>query len=242
MEKQEIIMTQILFYGVPEGCSFGSIVALEWSGQPYQLSRIAMPETVTSEAYRQINPIGETPTLRTASGEFISESMAILNHIGAGAVEQGIAFRQGTKDFDRLNQMLAFLNTTFFNAYASLWYALEHASDENEREVLVAYGKTKVAKAHEDLELLLGNRPWLLGDNRTLADAYFMGIARWSDFHKTASYANYPGLSALHQRLEADAGVRFAHAIEHEEQAVSAGGFAGHVSFDDALRATRKAA
>ncbi|MHC1551734.1 glutathione S-transferase family protein [Phyllobacterium sp. K27] len=235
-------MTQILFYGVPEGCSFGSIVALEWSRQPYLLSRIAMPETVTSEAYRQINAVGETPTLRTTTGEFISESMAILNHIGTGAIEQGIAFRQGTKDFDRLNQMLAFLNTTFFNAYASLWYALEHASDGNEREVLIGYGKTKVAKAHEDLELLLGSQQWLLGDNPTLADAYYMGIARWSDFHKTASYADYAGLNALHQRLEADAGVRFAYAIEHEEPAVSAGGFAGHVSFDDALKLTRKAA
>ncbi|MEP7453706.1 glutathione S-transferase [Phyllobacterium sp. SB3] len=229
-------MTQILFYGVPEGCSFGSIVALEWSKQPYRLSRIEMPETVTSAAYRQINPVAETPTLRTSTGEFISESMAILNHIGAGAIEQGIAFRQGTKDFDRLNQMLAFLNTTYFSAYASLWYALEHVSDGNEKETLIAYGRTNVAKAHEDLELLLGNQQWLLGDKPTLADAYFMGIARWSHFHKTASYADYPGLNKLHQRLEDDAAVKFAHAIEHEKEAKSAGGFAGHISFDDVLK------
>ena len=32
----------ILYYGVPSGCSFGSIVALEWLGQPYALSRIEM--------------------------------------------------------------------------------------------------------------------------------------------------------------------------------------------------------
>jgi len=36
-------MNPILFYGVPEGCSFGAIVALEWSGLPYQLCRIQMP-------------------------------------------------------------------------------------------------------------------------------------------------------------------------------------------------------
>jgi glutathione S-transferase len=35
-------MQRVLFYGVPQGSSFGSIVALEWLGQPYQLCRIEM--------------------------------------------------------------------------------------------------------------------------------------------------------------------------------------------------------
>ena len=39
-------MTPILFYGVPSGCSFGSIVALEWLRQPYHLCRIDMPGQV----------------------------------------------------------------------------------------------------------------------------------------------------------------------------------------------------
>ena len=36
-------MEPVLFYGVPQGCSFGSIVALEWLNQPYRLCRINMP-------------------------------------------------------------------------------------------------------------------------------------------------------------------------------------------------------
>lgn len=236
-------MKPILFYGVPEGCSFGSIVALEWSKRPYQLSRIQMPETVTSDAYRQINPIAETPTLLTETGDLISESMAILNHIGSGAIDQKIAYRQGTKEFDQLNQMLAFLNTTFFSAYGPLWYAFEHTTEgSREKDVLVAYGNGKVAKAHEELELLLGDKSWLLGDHPTLADAYFMGIARWSDFHKTARHADYPGLNRLYQKLEADPAVRFAHAIEHGEPATTTGGFAGHIDFSDALALRREAA
>ncbi|MFC6980781.1 hypothetical protein [Microbulbifer taiwanensis] len=49
-------MTPVLFYGVPSGCSFGSIVALEWLGKPYQLCRVEMPEAATSDSYRRINP------------------------------------------------------------------------------------------------------------------------------------------------------------------------------------------
>jgi hypothetical protein len=84
-------MTPILFYGVPSGCSFGSIVALEWLRQPYHLCRIDMPGQVQGEDYRRLNPLGETPTLRTAQGELLSESLAILNHLAAKGIAQGWA-------------------------------------------------------------------------------------------------------------------------------------------------------
>lgn len=234
--------TTTLLYGVPSGCSFGSIVALEWLGLPYRLSRIAMPEDVTSDDYRRLNPVAETPTLITPDGEAISESMAILNHLGARGLGTGLAFAQGTRDFDRLNQTLAFLNTTFFNAFSPLWHALEHGSEGTERRVLTDYGRGKVVRAHAVLEQMLGDRPWLLGDQRTLADAYFIGIARWTRYHDVADRRDYPRLQRLFEQLEADPAVIFAHAIEAERPAVSAGGFLGHVSLREVLEPSRAAA
>jgi glutathione S-transferase len=229
-------MVQTLMYGVPSGCSFGSIVALEWLGEPYRLCRIEMPEVVQSDAYRRINPVGETPTLVTATGEPISESMAILNHLGARGIGKGLSYAQGTPGFDRLNQVLAFLNTSFFTAFAPLWYALEHGVEGSDRDVLRAFGAAKVAKAHADLERMLDGKEWLLGDRRTLADAYFIGIARWTKYHDVVDRRDYPGLQRLVERLEADPAVRFAHAIERGESAVSDGGFAGEITLDDMLR------
>jgi len=232
----EAIMEPILFYGVPEGCSFGSIVALEWAGRPYRLSRIPMPEVVAGETYRRINPVGETPSLMTESGEIINESMAILNHLAARTVDKGLAFAQGSPEFDRLNAMLAFLNTSFFNAFSPLWYALEDGVEGAGKEALQAYGRAKVVKAHADLEAMLDGREWLVGDHRTLADAYFIGIARWNDIHKMLDRHDYPGLQRLYEKLEGDPAVRFAHAIEHGDPAHSSGGFSGHVSLEEALR------
>lgn len=235
-------MSPILYYGVPSGCSFGSIVAMEWLGRPYRLCRIDMPEFVSSEAYRAVNPVGETPTLRTARGELLGESMAILNHLGIDGIEQGLAFAQGTPGFDRLNQMLAFLNTTFFNAYVPLWYALEHVTDESEKRVLTDFARAKVQKAHHDLSAMLGDQPWLLGQHRTLADAYFIGIARWNEYHQIIDRNDYPNLQRLYDRLEADPAVKFAHAIEDQREAASAGGFLGEISFEAALGEIRRAA
>ncbi|UDM51198.1 glutathione S-transferase family protein [Cupriavidus sp. MP-37] len=227
--------TPTLFYGVPSGCSFGSIVALEWLGQPYRLSRIDMPEVVTSAAYRQINPIGETPTLMDAQGNFLSESLAILNHLGARGIEQGLGFAQGTRDFDRLNQMLAYLNTSFFGAFAPLWYALEHGAQGAELEALTRYGAAEVRNVHAELEAMLGDKPWLLGEQRTLADAYFIGIARWTRYHQVLDRNDYPGLQRLFDKLEDDPAVRFAHAIERQAPAQSQGGFQGHVTLEEVL-------
>lgn len=225
----------ILFYGVPSGCSFGSIVALEWLALPYQLCRIEMPAVVSSHTYKRINPVGETPSLLTAKGELLSESMAILNHLGALGIDRKLGHAQGSRDFDRLNQMLGFLNTTFFGAFSPLWHALEHGSEGEDRRALTAFGRTKVEKAHAQLEALLGDQPWLLGQERSLADAYFIGIARWTKYHEVVDRRDYPGLQRLFDRLEADPAVKFAHAIEAQQAAVSAGGFAGHVGLQDAL-------
>ncbi|MBM6583873.1 glutathione S-transferase family protein [Microvirga sp. BT689] len=229
-------MVQTLMYGIPSGCSLGSIVALEWLGEPYRLCRIEMPTVVQSEAYRRINPVGETPTLMTGTGERISESMAILHHLGTRGINKGLSFAQGTPDFDRLNRILAFLNTSFFTAFGPLWYVFEHGIEGSDKDALRAYGAAKVAKAHADLEGMLGDKDWLLCDRRTLADAYFAGIARWTKYHDVVDRRDYPGLQRLFERLEADPAVRFAHAIERGEPALSGGGFRGEVTLDDVLR------
>lgn len=227
-------MTPILFYGVPSGCSFGSIVALEWLGQPYRLCRIEMPEVVSGEDFRRINPIGETPALATEAGEIITESMAILNWIGARGIETSLGFAQGSSSFDRLNQMLGYLNTTFFNAFAPLWHLYEHAGDDAAKTVLREYGQFKVRKAHAQLDALLGERAWLLGDQRSVADAYFAGIARWTDYHDVVRRADFPNLDRLYRRLQDDLAVRFAHGIEAQQAVPSGAGLQSQIDLEQA--------
>lgn len=224
----------LLFYGVPEGCSFGAIVALEWSGLPYQLCRVQMPEVVSSEAYKRVNPVGETPSLRTADGRFVSQSVAILHHIGAAAAASGeLVPAQGSAEFDRFNEMLAFLNTDFFESFAPLWYAMEHGLQGEALRAVTAMGHDKVRRAHAALEGLLGGRDWLLGERRSAADAYLMGIARWNDFHQVLDRRDYPALNALYERLQSDPAVRFAQGVEHGEVVRSSGAFAGHVELGE---------
>jgi glutathione S-transferase len=235
-------MPLTLFYGVPEGCSFGTIVALEWSGAKYHLCRIEMPEVVSSEAFKRINLVGETPSLMLPDSSIVSESMAILHHISVKARSKGLGFEPGSPEDDRLHQMLAFLNTSFFGAFSPLWYSYEHSLAPEAKQVLRDYGIKKVEKRHAQLEALLGDRKWLVGETKSLADAYFMGIARWNDFHQAVDRRQFPALNGLYERMLEDPAVRFAHAIEHQEPAQGNGGFQGHVSLEEALGQMKQAA
>lgn len=230
-------MSPILFYGVPSGCSFGSIVALEWLGQPYRLCRVEMPGGFTP-AYRRLNPVAETPALITADGRALAESMAILNHLAARGVDRGLGFPQGSRGYDQLNQMLAWLNTTFFSAFAPLWYALEHPSQSGSG--LAEFGRSAVAGAHRQLEMLLGDRRWLLGGQRSLADAYFAGIARWADYHDAVDRRDYPNVQRLYEALQDDPGVAFAQAVEQGTPGIGSGGCEGHLTLDAALGELRQ--
>jgi glutathione S-transferase len=226
-------MEPVLFYGIPQGCSFGSIVALEWLNQPYRLCRINMLEDMQSDLYAQVNPARETPVLLLEDGIVLTQSAAILQNIAARDIKQGLGLAQGTRESDRLNQQLAFLTTTFFSSFSQLWHAYKLQENEPLQTTLRELGKASVMKAHARVEAMLGKSEWLAGNQRTIADAYFIGLARWANYHRVLDQRDYPNLHRLVQRLEADPAVIFAHAIEDERPAKSSGGFRGHITLEE---------
>lgn len=226
-------MEPILFYGVPHGCSFGSIVALEWLGQPYRLCRIDMLSDAEGAIFKQLNPQRKTPTLLLEDGEVLTESAAILNHLAARDLSRSLTYPQGTRGFDRVNRAFGFLNSGLFTAFVPAWTAYK-LSDETAKATLRAVSKDMVANQYAHLEEVLTTQPWLAGNTRTIADAYFAGIARWGeDLALFDLKAEYPNVHRHMQKLEADPAVIFAHAIEEGEPAGSSGGFLGHVTLDE---------
>lgn len=230
-------MEPVLFYGVPQGCSFGSIVALEWLGQPYRLCRIEMLEQPWDPLYAKVNPLFLTPTLLLEEGEPLTESQAILQHLAARGREAGLGFAQGSREFDRLSEMLAYLNTDFFAAFGPLWTLYEKQGLGGvQQELLRQLGREAVAQGCAHLDGLLAEREWLLGERRSLADAYFSGLARWIAYHRLFDPQQaYPHLARHMRRLQQDPAVRFAEAIERGENPTGASGFRGHVTLE-ALR------
>lgn len=237
------ISEPIFTAGFPLGSSAGLVTAFEWLGQPYRLTRVDMLGEMRNEAYRRLNGRVETPVLVSEEGRVLTETMAIALWLEGRDQERRISFAPGTYEADRMHQFIAFLNTGFTSAFFPLWVALEaEEATEDYRQTLRAFGREFVAKRHAQLEAMMGDSDYLLGDWPTLADAVFVGVARWVDFHEAIDpqdyEQNYPRIHALRNRIEADPAFRFALAIEDGKSAAGNGSMKGLVPLQDVLRMT----
>lgn len=225
-------MEPVLFYGVPSGCSLGSVIALEWLGKPYRLCRIEMMDE-WPERFARINPRMKTPAMLTGDGCSLTESLAILQHIGQRGVAQGLGFAAGTRAADRLAEMLSYLVTDLFSAFAPLWKLYDAGiEDPATKGVLRKLGEESVREEYAYLDKLLAGREWLLGGAMpTVADAYFFAIGRWAEYHKLFTLEDsYPNVARHMRKLADDPAVRFALAIEKDGEARGNGSCLGHVS------------
>ncbi|WP_342113980.1 glutathione S-transferase family protein [Pseudoduganella sp. OTU4001] len=224
-------MKPVIFYGVPSGCSLASVIASEWLGQPYHLVRIEMMDKWPAQ-FAQVNPRMKTPAMLTASGDSLTESLAILQHIGQRGVAQGLGFEPGTPNADRLASMLSYLVTDLFAAFAPLWKLYDAGIDDpTVKSVLRKYGEDAVRVEYAYLDSLLADRAWLLGgDKPTVADAYLFAIGRWAEYHTVFKLEDsYPNVARYMRKLAADPAIRFAQEIEKNGAARGNGSFQGHV-------------
>lgn len=231
-------MEPVLVYGVPAGSSMGLVAALEWMGQPYRLCRVDMLGEMRDASYARLNARHETPVLITDDGRALSETMAIAAWLETRDTGRRISFEPRSPQADLMHQRMAFINTGFTGAFAPLWTALEmDPPDPGQQASLRRFGREAVIERHDKLEAMLRDSPhtFLAGERPTLADGLLIGVARWLDFHGVAEAARWPRLAALRARLEADAAVQFALAIENGERPRGSGACRGHVPLADLI-------
>lgn len=226
-------MEPLLVYGHPLGSATGLVAAMEWLGQPYRLTRVDLFTEIKTPAFLRLNSRGEAPVLITDQGEVLTETMAIALWLKGRDAERRISFAPGTRHADLLHQYVAFLNTGFTGAFSPYWAAMEAADASPEQAAAWrALGRRGVNDRHRKLEAMMGDTPYLLGERPTLADAVFVGVARWADFHQAIDPAAYPRITALKERLHADPAVRLAIALE-DGMALSSPALRGHVALED---------
>jgi glutathione S-transferase len=232
----EYDMEPILLYGHPAGSPTGLIAAFEWLGQPYRLSRLKMPDDMASARFDRLNPRREVPVLITDDRQVLSETIAIALWLERRDTERRISFAPGTRESNRLHQLIGFLNSTFTASFGPLWIAKEAPDmDDLARREACKLGRMMVAKRHRQLETIVSGTAFFMGDHPTLADAVFLGVGRWIDWLEAGDPSKYSKSFALRQRIEATPAARFALASEAGDKPTGTGNCQGHVSLDEVI-------
>lgn len=191
-----------LFYS-PNACSLASHVALEEAGAEYEAVRVDFKSgEQRGPEYLAINPKGRVPALVTPRG-VLTENVVILGWV-ANLFPNAHLKPEG--DFFAFSEMQAFnmyLAATVHIAFAHLFRAERWADSDAakaEMRAKVPSNLVQVFKLVEDR--LADGRPWVCGNQYTVADCYLYVFSRWLERDGAGGSAAMPLSKAHRDRMQ----------------------------------------
>ena len=177
-------------------CSLAPHIALEESGLPYTTKRVDLKAHALADGsdYYAINPRGYVPLLELEDGTRLAEAAVILQYI-ADHKPGTLAPAFGSIERYRLMEWLNFIATELHKQFSPLFSAATpQATQDAQRE--------KIAKRLEHVAKTLADKPYLTGEQFTIADAYLFTMLRWAGPLKV-DLAPWPALKQYLERVAA---------------------------------------
>ncbi|MBO6518679.1 MAG: glutathione transferase GstA [Rhodospirillales bacterium] len=165
-------------YYKPGACSLASHIILNELGAPFDLEKVdtANGRTENGADYSRISPNGYVPALQLDSGDIVTENPAILQLLGDRATVGSLVPVAGTMARIRLQEMLNFLSSELHKAFGPFFSGQDLTDDER------ANAEAGVTRRVKFIEATLAEKPYLLGDAFSVADAYAFVVLNWSNF------------------------------------------------------------
>jgi glutathione S-transferase len=194
-------------YFSPLACSMATRISFYEAGADatYTLVDSKTKRTADGEDFRQINPLGLVPTLRTDDGDILTENAAILQYV-ASRLPDAQLIPGDARQQAHLQQWLCFIGTELHKGlYSPLL-------DAKAPEAAKAYALEKGLSRLALVEKHLTGREYLL-DRFSVADAYMVVVLGWSVV-TPIKLADYPAIHAYLERVRARPAVARAFAEE----------------------------
>jgi glutathione S-transferase len=169
----------LTFYYSPDSCALASHIALEEAGAPFTLRRIDFSKAEQkSPAYLAINPKARVPAIVTPRG-VLTETPAMLAYIAQSFPNARLAPLDDPFAFAQLQAFNVYLCSTVHVAHAHRMRGYRWA---DEPAALVAMQKKvpqSVGECFALIEQKMLKRPWVMGEQYTIADPYLYTLAQW---------------------------------------------------------------
>jgi glutathione S-transferase len=196
-------------YFAPLSCSLASRIALAEAGIPAEFVEVSLgPKTLSSgESYRGVSAKGQVPALELEDGAVLTEGPAVLQYIADLKPASRLAPAAGTLERYRLQEWLGYLSTELHKLV--FWAIFNPETPEAHRAYVRSLAPAKFAYVASKL----ADRPYLLGDHFSVADAYLFTITNWCE-PAGISLAEFPELGRFRARVAARPAVAESLGIE----------------------------
>lgn len=195
----------------PQTCSLSPLIVLNEAGVPFDVLHVDLATHLTADGrdFRAIAPKGQVPALLLDDGSLLTEGAAIVQYLADMVPERGLAPAAGSIERVRLQEWLNYLATELHKAFGGFWAP---TAGEAHRAYL-----RRVIEGHLGwLDRELASRPYLMGDNYGIADAYLFTILGWAPLDPWQIPLDpYPHLLAFMDRIAARPAVQAALVHEH---------------------------
>ena len=190
-----------LYYS-PGVCSLSPHIVLREAGIDAELIKVDIHQHVLDGGadYYAIDSRGYVPILVLDNGEQLSEGPAIVQYLADLRPASGLAPAAGTMARYRLQEWLGFINSELHKGFAPLF---DPSSPDSVKAATVA----KLAKRIGWVAQQLDAKPYTLGDQFSVADAYLYTILNWCR-GAGIDLNDWPVLAAYQKRVAARPAVR----------------------------------
>ena len=195
-------MTTLTLYYAPGTCAQAVRIALEEAQAPYTPVRMDFAsQQQRSPEYLAINPKGRVPALVTEHG-VLTETPALLAYVAQRFVQAGLAPADAF-GFARMQEFNSYLASTVHVAHAHRPRASRWADEPEAQAAMQRKVPANMTECFDVIERhYLGDGPWMLGEQYTVADGYLFTVAGWlkSD---GVDIARFPKVHAHSRRMAA---------------------------------------
>lgn len=196
-----------LYYS-PGACSLSPHIVTQEAGLPVDLIQVDLGthKTIDGGDYFQINPQGYVPMLQLDDGSTLTEGVAIVQYLADRAPAAKLAPPAGSMERYRLMEWLNFLASEIHKGFSPLFNS---KLSEETKAIL----REKLANRFDYLSTRLHDKPYLMGNDYTVADAYLFTMLGWCGL-TGVDLKKWPVLSAYRERVAARPAVRAAMKAE----------------------------
>jgi glutathione S-transferase len=184
-------------YYLTGACSLAAHIALCEIGLKFETAGIDRQSRKTSdgEALDQLNPKGYVPVLRLDDGELLTEAIVVLQYLADRNPAAKLAPPAGSMERYHLMEWLSFLSSELHKSFGPLF---NPAASEDVKQ----FARNNVFKRADWLNGALGAKPYLMGEQFTVADAYLFTVLNWFGM-RGIDLAKWPNLRRFHERVGA---------------------------------------